>query len=106
MSASQGGAARQRVRPIRDNLAAHDHPCSSFQSAPEPRPTKMGFDRAVSPFAPSLHRSDRLLAGELGQELIMSERMREHREIMFDRILMRLLANRCGAIFQRYHIVA
>jgi hypothetical protein len=38
-----GVAARQRVRPIRDNLAADDHLCSNLQSAPEPRPTKMGF---------------------------------------------------------------
>jgi hypothetical protein len=60
----------------------------------------------TSPFAVSLARDRlRLLGGEFGQKLIVSERMREHWEIMFNRVLMRLLANRGGAIFQRDHIV-
>jgi hypothetical protein len=45
-------------------------------------------------------------AGELRQEFFVSERMREHRKVMFYRVLVRFFANGGCAIFQRNHVVA
>jgi hypothetical protein len=66
---------------------------------------------AVSPVRPfALSQLGRcrcgLFARELRQEFFVIQRMREHRKVVFYRVLVRFFANGGCAIFQRNHVVA